>query len=80
MQIRINTIYYEDFINISDFRAGVTAWLAFKDKHHIASSEMKRGCGDIYENDVVVARVSYNGRVWETIEEVWSNKNKEILV
>ncbi len=37
----------------------------FRDKHGIGASEMKVGCGNIHTADgTLVARVSYNGRVW----------------
>ena len=80
MKLHIHTIYYEDFINIADFRAGVIAWNAIRDAQNLASTEMELGCGDIYENDVVVAYVSYNGKVWEASGKGRSNNNKEILV
>jgi hypothetical protein len=37
----------------------------YRDEHGIGASEMKAGCGNIYADDgTLVARVSYNGRVW----------------
>ena len=37
----------------------------YRDRHGVGASDMKEGCGNIYANDgTLVARVSYNGRVW----------------
>jgi hypothetical protein len=37
----------------------------YRDRFGIGASDMKRGCGDIRADDgTLVARVSYNGRVW----------------
>jgi len=45
-------------------------WIAFRDTADgenggmFGASDMKRGCGEYREGGVVVARVSYNGRMW----------------
>jgi hypothetical protein len=37
----------------------------YRDRFGIGASDMKQGCGDIHADDgTLVARVSYNGRVW----------------
>lgn len=37
----------------------------YRDKYELAASDMQEGCGNIYQNDgELVARASYNGRVW----------------
>jgi hypothetical protein len=37
----------------------------YRDQHGIGSSEMSERCGNIHATDgVLIARVSYNGRVW----------------
>jgi hypothetical protein len=37
----------------------------YRDRFGIGASDMKEGCGDIRADDgTLVARVSYNGRVW----------------
>jgi hypothetical protein len=38
---------------------------AYRDKYCLGASDMNEGCGNIVAEDgTVVARVSYNGRVW----------------
>lgn len=38
---------------------------AYRDKYGIGASDMNDGCGNILAEDgALVARVSYNGRVW----------------
>jgi len=38
---------------------------AYREKYQFGSSEMKAGCGDIYDSrNSVVGRISYNGRIW----------------
>jgi hypothetical protein len=37
----------------------------YRDRFGIGASDLKKGCGDIRADDgTLVARVSYNGRVW----------------
>jgi len=37
----------------------------YRDRYDIGASDMAEGCGNIYADDgALVARVSYNGRVW----------------
>ena len=38
----------------------------YRDQNGIGASDLKRNCGNIYTTDGhLVARVSYNGRVWD---------------
>ena len=38
---------------------------AYRDRYEFGASEMKSGCGDIYDSqDCIVGRISYNGRIW----------------
>lgn len=43
---------------------GRALWLALRDAEDLGSSDMVRGCGEYRESGVVVAKVSYNGRMW----------------
>lgn len=39
--------------------------LHYCDKHCLGASDLGERCGDVYDdNGTLVARVSYNGRVW----------------
>lgn len=40
------------------------AWCRYRDASGIGASGMVRGCGEYREGGVLVARVSYNGRMW----------------
>jgi hypothetical protein len=43
----------------------VAMFCRYRDDNYLGASDMKRNCGNIYANDgTLVARVSYNGRVW----------------
>jgi len=43
----------------------VAAWQQYRDGYGLGASHLKRGCGEIRSNaGALVARVSYNGRVW----------------
>jgi hypothetical protein len=43
----------------------VAAWERYRDNNGLGASDLKRGCGEIKTfSGVLVARVSYNGRVW----------------
>jgi hypothetical protein len=43
---------------------GRALWLALRDSEMLGASDMVRGCGNYYEDGRLVARVSYNGRMW----------------
>jgi hypothetical protein len=39
---------------------------AYREKYQFGASEMKTGCGNIYNSrNLLVARISYNGRIWD---------------
>ncbi|WP_263349982.1 hypothetical protein [Acidicapsa acidisoli] len=38
---------------------------AYREKYEFGASEMKAGCGDIYDSqNIIVGKISYNGRIW----------------
>lgn len=44
---------------------------AYRDKYGFGASGMKAGCGDIYDSrNRVVGRISYNGRIWTSENDV----------
>jgi hypothetical protein len=39
---------------------------AYRDRYEFGASEMKAGCGNIYDSrNCLVGRISYNGRIWD---------------
>ena len=51
---------------VNDAEQIVRTWERYRDENGIGASEMKCGCGDLVAADGgVVARVSYNGRIWD---------------
>ena len=39
---------------------------AYREKYEFGASEMKVGCGNIYNSrNLFVARISYNARIWD---------------
>ena len=39
---------------------------AYREKYEFGASEMKAGCGNIYNSrNLFVARISYNARIWD---------------
>lgn len=45
----------------------------YRDSHDLGASDMKRGCGNVTDiNGNLVARISYNGRVWDANGKLFS--------
>lgn len=52
-------------IRVFDTNQASAVWNDYRDHHAICASDMKTNCGNIVDlHDEVIARVSYNGRVW----------------
>lgn len=50
---------------VVDSASASEVWCSYRDEHNLGASDMKRGCGNVTdESGKLVARVSYNGRVW----------------
>lgn len=48
------------------------AWQRYRDRNGLGGSDMEAQCGDVVdEAGKLVARVSYNGRVWSPSGELW---------
>lgn len=44
---------------------------AYRDKYEFGASAMLDGCGNIYSSDnLLVGRISYNGRIWDATGNV----------
>ncbi|HMH16188.1 MAG TPA: hypothetical protein VK578_24035 [Edaphobacter sp.] len=42
------------------------AFSAYRDTYSFGASEMKAGCGNIYNSKrQIIGRISYNGRIWD---------------
>jgi hypothetical protein len=53
-------------VPVNDAEQIVRIWEHYRDKNGIGASDMKRGCGDLIAADGrVIARISYNGRIWD---------------
>ncbi len=51
---------------VNDAKQIVKIWELYRDTYGIGASDMKDGCGDLIATDgSVVARISYNGRIWD---------------
>ncbi len=50
-------------VPVWSLREAQAAWTAYRDQNGI-SSDMKRHDGKIFQGKKLVARVSYNGRLW----------------
>lgn len=45
----------------------IAVWTDFRDHNNLGGSDLKKGCGDVHDaKGQLVARISYNGRVWDT--------------
>lgn len=55
---------------VSDLQTAVRLWEEERDRKGLGASDCKRGCGNIRnESGELIARVSYNGRVWSVTGE-----------
>ena len=48
--------------NLAD---GAKKWAEYRDRYDLGASAMKQSCGFIRQGGKLVARVSYNGRLWD---------------
>jgi len=52
-------------IRVPDSESASLLFAKYRDYYGIGASEMKRNCGNVYDSTGdVIARISYNGRVW----------------
>jgi hypothetical protein len=53
-------------VPVSDAEQIVRIWERYRDEYGIGASQMDHGCGNLVAADgSVVARVSYNGGIWD---------------
>ena len=53
-------------VPVNDADQILRIWERYRDENGIGASDMKGGCGDLIAADGgVVARISYNGRIWD---------------
>jgi len=66
MKILIHTTGTHKSVHVTAFSEAIEVWRQHRDdiRDPIAASDMVGNCGDITFDDTVVARVSYNGRLW----------------
>lgn len=51
-------------VSVRTLDEGRALWIALRDSEDLGASDMVRGCGNYSEGGTVVAKVSYNGRMW----------------
>lgn len=61
MTIKIGTMT----VPVENFKHAKAMFEAYRDGKDLASSEMKKSDGKVFEGKIQVGRVSYNGRVWD---------------
>lgn len=53
-------------VPVNDAEQIVRIWENYRDENGIGASDMTSGCGDLVASDgTVVARISYNSRIWD---------------
>jgi hypothetical protein len=53
-------------VPVNDAEQIVRVWERYRDENGIGASDMQNGCGDLIATDgTIVARISYNGRIWD---------------
>jgi hypothetical protein len=52
-------------IRVSDSESASILFTRHRDSYGLCASDMKPNCGNVYDSaGAVIARISYNGRVW----------------
>lgn len=51
-------------VRVMTLKAASEHWCAHRDSFRLGASDMLRGNGNVKQGGKLVARVSYNGRVW----------------
>jgi hypothetical protein len=59
----------QEVSSLAEASAALTQWVA---RNGLGGGNLARDCGEVRDNGKVIARVSYNGRVWEPGE--WPTK------
>ncbi len=53
-------------VPVNDAEQIVRIWERYRDENGIGASDMQSGCGDLIDaGGTVIARISYNGRIWD---------------
>ena len=68
LAIRVSATCDNDAIHadmeVVDLATASASWRSIRDFHEFGSSAMLPGCGNVSDEGVVFAHVSYTGRVW----------------
>ena len=69
MKLIIHTAYTNEHrIPVSSLAEAKRKWINYRDDpiKYMMASEMRGRCGDVVDDDdKMVARISYNGRIWD---------------
>lgn len=57
-------------VEVESFRDASEKMRAFIERHDFGASNLGRACGEIHNAGCLLARVSYNGKVWPPV--AWS--------
>lgn len=52
-------------VDVADLADAQRKFISWRDRNHLGGGNMTRNCGDVMEGRKIVARISYNGRVWD---------------
>lgn len=52
-------------VGVASFEDAASTWSRIRNESGIGASGMLGGCGEVVEDGKVVARISYNGRIWD---------------
>ena len=78
LRLIINTDLGREEIAVADFKDASDSYRDYIERGDLGSSELGKGSGNIKDaSGKVVARVSYNGNVWNPIP--WTPEQKPIL-
>lgn len=63
-------------VHVASLREARDKWNAYRNRTGVSASGMKRKDGNVYDAEgTLIARVSYNGRVWDPTNMIEVNVN-----
>lgn len=73
--------YRDLIIPVKTLEEASRLWIEFREGddsscESLGASDMRKGCGDVYKGAKLFARVSYNGRVWDTNDKLLQEATK----
>jgi hypothetical protein len=63
---------------VVDSNSAKEVFCQYRDSHNLGSSDLKKGCGDVTDaNGKLVARISYNGNLWDSAGNLVSSERNQ---